>query len=137
MLLLRRGSVLSAVRPNFRATAITEITFLPASPRGGRAIPAVDALVLEETVTLAPVVEGAVQTETEERLLESLLAELAQLEARTGPDEVLVIENEPGVDWPRTRETRSDILDPMGNRLHFRWHVEPPLRIGRYRLPSS
>ncbi len=124
------------VRPNFRATAITEITFLPASGVSGVVLPSIDALELAEIVTLAPVVEGAVQTETETLLLEALLTGLEQLEAETPSGHVLVIENQPGVDWPRTRETRSEILDPMGNRLHFRWHVEPPLRIGRYRVSS-
>jgi hypothetical protein len=136
MLLLRRGAALSVVRPNFRATAITEITFLPASGVSGVVLPSIDALELAEIVTLAPVVEGAVQTETETLLLEALLTGLEQLEAETPSGHVLVIENQPGVDWPRTRETRSEILDPMGNRLHFRWHVEPPLRIGRYRVSS-
>lgn len=141
MLLLRRGSVLVAVHPHFRATAITEIAFLPVASSGtseGEAaeLPPFHALRLVDTLQLDPVVEGSVQVETEARLLEALLAGIETALTETPKDQVLVIENQAGMDWPRTCETRSDVLDPMGNRLHFRWHVEPALRLGRYQLPS-
>jgi hypothetical protein len=120
--------------------AMTEIAFTPVTDR----VNAVNTLPPEavllsaleklEEIPLEPVAEGAVQSETEAKVLELLRDEVEAARSRMPPGQLLVVENQPGIDWPKTRETRTEILEPMGNRFHFRWHVAPPLRLGRYRV---
>jgi hypothetical protein len=113
---------------------MTEIAFVPASGILTDAIPSVDSLERISEVHLAPVADGPVQSETESRLLDQLREEIDAAMGLISAGEVLVVENQPAIDWPKTRETRTEVLEPLGNRFHFSWQVDPPLRLGRYRI---
>lgn len=133
MIFKRYGARLHSVRPNFDARAMTEIGFrrdheteLPA-----------DTFAAEyERVTehaLAASGDGDVQGEVEEAVLAQLLAQLEAIERAATPDTVLVIENEQGKDPAKTVGRQNTVVVGYENRLHFRYDVEPPLRVGVYR----
>lgn len=133
MILRRYGTSMQSVETNFDSKAITEIGF-----RRDRAhtLPveefesAYEQLEVHELHTRD---EGSVQDETEQKLLDHLTSELQALLGALGEDEVLVVENENGVDWPKTRHSHRVIVEGIENRLHFTAWIEPPLRIGHYR----
>jgi hypothetical protein len=47
--------------------------------------------------------------------------------------EVLVVENQEGEDYPKTRDTKKNVVVDGENRLYFYWRIDPPLRLGVYR----
>lgn len=133
MIVRRFGSSVGRVVPAFNALALTEITFARAP---GLSMPADEFFETYERIggrELRAETEGDVQLDAEERLLERLRGELEALEAGLGPDEVLLIESEPGRDYPKTREHTDTLVVEGENRLYFRWHVDPPLRLGIFR----
>ncbi|MBX6364043.1 MAG: hypothetical protein IRZ00_09265 [Gemmatimonadetes bacterium] len=133
MIVRRFGSSVGRVVPAFNARALTEIAFARAP---GLSMPADEFFETHERIggrELHAETEGDVQLDAEERLLERLRAELEALEAGLGPDEVLLIESEPGRDYPKTREHTDTLVVEGENRLYFRWRVDPPLRVGIYR----
>jgi len=77
--------------------------------------------------------EGDVQGEVEAAVLASLREQLAGVEASLGPDEVLLVENEPGKDQPKTRSTQTTTVVGHENRLRFQYTVDPPLRVAVWR----
>lgn len=133
MLLRRYGANVQSVEPHFAAKALNEISF-----RRDHA----HSLVAEQfeadwqsadTIELRAEAEGAVHNEAEQYMLDDLAAQLqAQLDA-LGEGEALLIENDPGIDWPRTRQHSRTVVEGQENRLHFSVSVEPPLRLTRYR----
>jgi hypothetical protein len=47
---------------------------------------------------------------------------------------LLMIESQPGRDYPKLRDqTKVEVVGGIENRLHFTWTVDPPLRVGIYR----
>ena len=118
MILRKYGTTLHSVELNFDSKALTEIAFR----RNHEATVPVDefeaAWERVEGRELAPRAEGSVQDETEQVLLE---------------DEALVVENESGKDYPKTRHASKVVVEKGENRLHFTAWVEPPLRLARYR----
>jgi hypothetical protein len=77
--------------------------------------------------------EGSVQSAVEDELLRRLGADVADRLARLAHDEVMIVENEQGVDYPKMRDKKRGTIVEGENRLHFEWRVDPPLRLGRYR----
>ncbi|HEX7050444.1 MAG TPA: hypothetical protein VF188_09610 [Longimicrobiales bacterium] len=134
MIVRQYGAVIHSVEPSFDARAMTEIGFRRA---GTFSMPAAEFFEVFERVTehaLTASAEGDVKDAAEQALLASLLEDLRALEARLGPDEVLLVESRPGHDYPKTRDrTRTVVVGGIENRLHFSWTVEPPLRLGVYR----
>ena len=133
MILRRYGHTLHSVRPNFDSKAMTEIGFrrdqersLPVSELG-------EQYQLVETLDLSSQADGYVHDEVEQALLADLESQLKALEARLGDDEVLVVESEQGVDYPKTRSEQKNEVIQGENKIHFYVNVHPPLRIGRYR----
>jgi hypothetical protein len=92
-----------------------------------------DAYEKEETHDLTAAAEGEIQGDAEEKLLESLLAQLDAVARTVGDDGVLMVESEQGVDYPKTRHTQTNQVVGNENRLYFRFTVEPPLRVAVYR----
>ncbi len=133
MLLRRQGSRIDGVAPHFDPRALTEIAFRPDGSlrEDAEAFDARMEKVAEHAVDATA--HGAVQAEAEAALLDELRARLDAHLADLGPGEVLVIESAPGVDWPKTRERRKDVIVEGENRYHFHWWIEPPLRLGVYR----
>jgi hypothetical protein len=133
MLLRRYGSTVQSVEPDFRPHALNEISFrrdrehsFTAGEFEGRWEHAADIVLDAEA-------EGDVHNQVEEEILESLMARLREALEGLDAGEVLLVENESGVDWPRTRQETSTVLKGVENRLHFKVHLDPPLRLGRYR----
>jgi hypothetical protein len=132
MLLRRQGKRVQEVEPAFDPRALTEIAFRPAG--GQEDAEAFDARM--ERVAehaLEATAHAAVQAEAEQALLDELEAKLEAVRGGLGDGEVLVVESQPGTDWPKTREKRKDVIVEGENRFHFNWWVEPPLRVVVYR----
>ena len=77
--------------------------------------------------------EGSVQIEVQQELLQHLEGRLRDLDAGLDEDSMILIESRRGVDHPRTREKKENLVVSGENRLYFRWWIEPPLRVGIYR----
>jgi hypothetical protein len=90
--------------------------------------------VREEALTAES--EGPVQTEAETLLLDRLKEKLESLLGALGDGEVLVVESEQGLDYPKARDRKEGIIVEGENRIYFHWRVDPPLRVGVYRRTS-
>ncbi len=133
MIVRRFGGTVGAVAPDFHATAFNELQFLR---RPGFSLPWAEfAATYERTGALAldAETEGRVQLEVETALLAELERRIAEAERDLGPDELLLIESLPGHDYPRTHEHTEAVVENGRNRLHFYYHIDPPLRLGIYR----
>jgi len=133
MIFKRYGASFESVDPNFQSTALTEIGF---RKDGEQKISAVDFDVEYERVAtheLDAEADGPVQDHTERLLLARLEERLLVLESNIDADEILVIENEQGRDYPKTRQRTKNVVVQGENKLHFHLHVAPPLRVGVYR----
>lgn len=129
MIFRRYGSAYQSVDTNFDSLALNEIAF-----RRNReeSIPVDDLESGYEVVgshDLVAEAEGDVQDHTEQELLKALEAKLAGLREGLGADHVVVVENDQGNDWPKTRQKTSNVIVEGENRLHFHYSVAPPLRV--------
>jgi hypothetical protein len=129
----RYGSKLHSVTPNFDARAMNEIGFRRDNEWSEDAEEFFSAYEKVETHDLTAAAEGEVQGEAEEKLLESLQAQLDAVAKTVGDDAVLIIESEQGVDYPKTRHTQTNQVVGNENRLYFRFTVEPSLRAAVFR----
>lgn len=133
MIYRRYGTSYQSVDTDFDAKALNDIGF-----RRNREH-AVEAEELErsyskiDTVELMAEAEGSVQTETKQLLLDRLLEKLTELEAGLPEGGLLVVENESGHDYPKTRQATSNEVEEGENRLHFEYAMSPPLRVTLYR----
>jgi hypothetical protein len=130
MILRRYGSSVVSVTPNFDSRAMTEIGFV----RDGEITLEADEFTLKfERAAgreLSAEATGDVQADVEESVLASLRTQIEQLLAGLEPGEALLIENEVGVDQPKTRGSQKTIVVEGENRLVFEYTVDPPLRLG-------
>lgn len=136
MILRRYGSSYQSVDLNFESKALNEVGFrrnhehsVPVEDFGG-------SYTLATTHELQARAEGDVQDHTEQQLLDRLQEQVEALMAGLGEGEVLVVENEQGHDYPKTRQQTDNVIVEGENRLHFTYTIAPLLRIGVYR-PSS
>lgn len=137
MIVRRYGSTVQSVEPNFDSRAMTEIGFQRSS---ALSIPTEEFLATyekEEERAFTAAAEGDVKDEAEAALLAQLLAQLRALEAEVGEDRLLLIESQPGQDYPKTRDKTTTTVVGYENRLHFSWTIEPPLRVGVYRRVAA
>jgi hypothetical protein len=122
-----------SVELNFDSKALNEVGFR----RNHQRSIGVDAFRSEhelvETREIVAEAEGDVQDHTEQQLLDKLERAVDALSSSLGEEEVLVIENEQGRDYPKTKQKTSNVILDGENRLHFFYTVAPPLRIARYR----
>ena len=132
MILRRYGSSMQSVEMDFDAKALNEIGFrrdhqfsLPAEEfeAGYREV---------EVREFAPRDEGWVQNETEQSLLDHLEKQVREMESELGEDEVLLVLNEQGVDYPKAKHSSKTASRDGETRLFFTSWVEPALRLGRY-----
>ncbi|MGD2046872.1 MAG: hypothetical protein PVJ80_10420 [Gemmatimonadota bacterium] len=135
MIFRRYGTAYQSVDLNFDSLALNEIAF-----RRNReeSIPVEGFAESFETVAEHEIVAeaaGDVQDETETALLEKLEARVEELSAGLEDNEILVVENEQGHDWPKTKQKTSNVIVQGENRLHFQYTVAPPLRISVRRRP--
>lgn len=131
---LRYGNNFQSVSFEFEAKALNEVGFR----RDRESTFPVDDLVegydLIETVEMTAEAEGDVQSETEQLLLDRL-KEQAQAAVDSLPEGgIAVVANERGGrDQPKPRQTIGNVVVEGENRLHFTYHVDPPLRLELYR----
>ena len=129
MIFRRYGTSFQSVDINFDSKALNEVGF-----RRNRedSIPADDfeskhpKLATHELVAEA---EGDVQDHTEQVLLDRLQEQLEALRAGLGEGEFLVVENEQGHDYPKTKQQTSNVIVEGENKLHFNYTIAPPLRV--------
>lgn len=133
MILRRYGNTLQSVDTDFDSKALSEVGFRRDREFSISADEFEETYAEVETHEISAETEGAVQDETQQRLLDEMEAELRALEAKLDEGEVLVVENEQGVDYPKAKDVRKNVIVEGENRLHFSARVEPPLRIGVYR----
>jgi hypothetical protein len=128
MIVRRYGARVHRVTPRFDARALTEIGFTkeaetwPAKEFDAR-------YACGETRELTAHAEGDVKHAVEDALLTSLREQLEALAAGLADGEVLRVENRPGVDQPKTRDSTSGEVVAGERRLHFTYTVDPPLRV--------
>ena len=133
MILRRYGNSVQSVALNFNARALTEIGF---RRDHGVSHPAEVFFAAHERAQsheLTVTAEGNVQDEVEQQLLADLKGRVLGLEQGLSEDEVLLVESEQGVDYPKTRTVQKTLVHEGENRLHFTITVHPPLRVGAYR----
>ena len=132
MILKRYGSRLHSVQPNFDSRALTEIGFR----RDRRLSLGVEDFAEEydavETLELSASADGPVHDRAEQELLRNLEQKLSRVEADAGTG-VVVIESAQGVDYPKTRDRKRNVIRDGRNRLYFHWTVDPPLRVSIFR----
>jgi hypothetical protein len=136
MIFRRYGTAYQSVDTNFDSVALNEIAFRRNREESIPADGFEDQYEIVATHELVAEAEGDVQDETEGVLLERLEARIDELRGALGDDEILVVENEQGHDWPKTKQKTSNVVAEGENRLHFRYAVAPPLRISVRRRPS-
>ena len=135
MIFRRYGNAYHTVELNFDSKALNEIGF-----RRDR----VDSISVEDFQACVQVAkhelvadaEGSVQDETEQMLLDRLKEKLLGLDRGLGPGELLVVENEQGNDWPKTRQQTSNVIVQGENRLYFNYSVAPAMRVTVWRRPG-
>lgn len=137
MIVRRYGSKVQSVTPNFDSRAMTEIGFIRTDEL---VIPASEFEEAYERVDERSLVansEGDVKVEAEQALLDDLLAQVEALRSELDEGMVLMVESQPGRDFPKLRDhTTVRVVGGIENRLHFTWTVDPPLRLGIYRRRS-
>ena len=137
MIAKRYGKSVQSVNPEFDAVAMNEIGF-----RRDQAwsVEAETFLATYDRVSehfLTGSTEGDTQNEVETGLLAALLRDLRAIESDAPQGDVLLVENESGVDYPRLHSTQRTVVVGFENRLHFTYTVDPPIRIGVYRPKSA
>jgi hypothetical protein len=127
MIFRRYGNAYCSVELNFDSKALNEIGFRRDK---AESIPVEELETFEKKASheLVAEAEGSVQDETEQVLLQRLAEQLLAIDRRLGPDEVLVVDNDQGNDWPKTKQQTKNIIVGGENKLHFTYTMGPPLR---------
>ena len=136
MILRRYGNAYHRVDLNFDSKAMTEIGFLRDRSVTIPVVQFQKDYVPVDKHELAARAEGDVQDEVERKLLVDLVAQIRTLDGRLEDGQVLVVESEQGVDYPKTRTDQKTVVVEGENRLYFYVQVHPPLRMGRYSKPN-
>ncbi len=132
MIVRRYGKNIQSVTPNFDAHAMTEVGFV----RGEWSMGADEfeqQYVRKGGREITSTSQGQVQNQVERAVLEVLREQLAAFEASLGEDELLMIEDEPGVHYPKTRGRQLTAAASGPNRVSFEYTIDPPLHVGVYR----
>jgi hypothetical protein len=127
MIFRRYGNAYHSVELNFDSKALNEIGF-----RRDRteSIATDDFESFEKKATheLVAEADGSVQDETEQILLQRLAEQLLTIDRNLGPGEILVVDNDQGNDWPKTKQHTKNVVVGGENKLHFTYSMAPPLR---------
>jgi hypothetical protein len=133
MILRRYGSSYQSVDLNFDSKALNEVGFRR-NHEHSIAVEEFDgSYVLDGTHELQAEAQDDVQDHTEQELLNRLREQIEALLAGLGDGEVLVVENEQGHDYPKTRQQKDNVIVEGENRLHFTYTIAPLLRMAVYR----
>jgi hypothetical protein len=129
MMFRRYGTSFQSVDLNFDSKALNEIGF---RRNHEESIPSEEfeaGFPKLSTHELLAEAEGDVQDHTEQVLLNQLQGQLDKLIGGLGDGEFLVIENEQGHDYPKTRQQTSNVIVEGENKLHFSYTIAPALRV--------
>lgn len=137
MILRRYGTSFHSVTPNFNPSAMTEVGFQRDHEHSVGVEEFEGAYVsVGDPVEIGAEANGEVQKDVEAKVLqimeEALLAKANDL----SEGQVLLILNGKD-DQPKTRERRENVIVDGENRFHFRWWVEPPLRVQVFKTASG
>ena len=133
MILRRYGTTIQSVEVNFDSKAFTEIGFRRVHAFSASAE---DFLAGHERISrhlLEAESEGDVQDEVESVMLQRLLDHLLKIDGDLAEDEFVLVESEPGQDYPRTRTQQKNVVVDGENRLYFYSGVSPPLKVAVFR----
>ena len=136
MIFRRYGSSVQSVAVDFDSKALTEIRFR----KDNQVAHDAEEVARWQRVRgheLDGKAEGWVQDEVEQKLLADLEAQLRRLEGELGPAELLVVESEPGTDYPKTVTQQKTVVVQGENKFHFTSTLRPPLRLGVYRTAGG
>ena len=132
MIFRRYGSAYHSVEMNFDSKALNEIGFrrdqLESIP-----VDDFEAYANVGTRELVAEAEGSVQDQTESVLLDRLADQIRALDRGLGAGELLVVDNEQGNDWPKTRQKTSNVVVEGENRLQFHYTMAPAMRVTVWR----
>jgi hypothetical protein len=137
MLFRKYGTSYQSVDIDFDAKALNDIGFRRNRERSVPAAEFPDAYSKLDSVELQTEADGPVQYETKQLLLDRLRAKVEELLARLPEGGLLVVENESGHDYPKTRQQTKNAVEDGENRLHFEYTMEPPLRLTTFRPRSD
>ena len=129
MIFRRYGKSYQSVEMDFDAKALNDVAF---RRNRKQAIPVDEfegSRETVETVELVADAEGQVQHETKQVLLDRLRERVEELHNRLDEGWVLVVENEQGHDYPKTRQRMKNVVEEGENRLYFEYSIDPPLRL--------
>lgn len=129
MIFRRYGTSYQSVDLNFDSKALNEVGF---RRNHGESIAAEgfdEAHPAAATHELVAQAEGDVQDHTEQLLLDRLQEQVEAILGGLSEGQFLVVENDQGHDWPKTRQDTKNVIVEGENRLHFTYTVHPPLRI--------
>ena len=129
MIFRRYGASYHSVDTNFDSLALNEIAFRRNREESIAADELESAYEVVTTRDLVAEAEGDVQDHTEQEMLRKLEGQLTAIRGGLGAGEVLIVENDQGNDWPKTRQKTSNVIVEGENRLHFHYSVAPPLRV--------
>ena len=129
MMFRRYGTSFQSVDLNFDSKALNEVGF---RRNHQESIPSEDfetGFPKLSTHELLAEAEGDVQDHTEQVLLDRLQEQGEKLIEGLSDGEFLVIENEQGHDYPKTRQQTSNVIVEGENKLHFDYTIAPALRV--------
>jgi len=127
MIFRRYGNTYHSVELNFDSKALNEIGFRR-DQADSIAKDDFDSFTKVGTHDLVAEAEGAVQDETERVLLDRLAEMVLALDRGLAAGEILVIDNEQGNDWPKTKQKTSNVIVQGENKLYFHYTMGPALR---------
>ncbi len=134
MILRRYGTTIQSVETNFDSKAFTEIGF---RRDHAYSAPADDFLARHERLSghlLEAESEGDVQDEVESAMLQRLRDQLLKIDGDLAENEFVVVESEPGRDYPKTHTKQKNVVVDGENRLYFYSSVSPPLKVAVFRF---
>jgi hypothetical protein len=133
MLCREYGSSYQSVDIGFDARALNDIGFRRNRELSVPEAEFPDLYAKVDSVEVQTEADGPVQYETKQVLSDRLRAKVEELLARLPEGGVLVVENELGHDYPKTRQLTKNGIEDGENRLHFEYTMEPPLRLTLFR----
>jgi hypothetical protein len=133
MLCREYGSSYQSVDIGFDARALNDIGFRRNRELSVPEAEFPDLYAKVDSIEVQTEADGPVQYETKQVLSDRLRAKVEELLARLPEGGVLVVENELGHDYPKTRQLTKNGIEDGENRLHFEYTMEPPLRLTLFR----
>ena len=127
----RYGNKVETVEPDFRAEAMTEVSFRRTGEQKWKLEEFMDEYALVRTVDLSAEGSSANQDTAERAMLQTLKDKLDGILSALKPDELMSVESQIGKEYPRTRYERS-----TRGEKEFTYGLDRPLRLGLFKRRS-